>query len=352
MISAVPLDAVDWEGLGRGHRHTVSRGWLDVARGRLAGSEAFSLSDNGDMRVVMMGRLVEAITANPWTDPYLRAAEHLGDEDFFPALAFMYPNYDAFPIGPGAHDSETLHRFVDGVCRMARERAARTVVFQYLGPESRDLTTVLAASGFDVFPAAHRAELPVRWGGLAGYLESFPTRRRNKLKYEIRAMSASGLRFETRGLPPDDDELVTLRRALMVKYGSPDDPERERRWFDRVRACFPAQDVYVVVARDDTRAVAFTLFVRTGDTLTALLTGADYGSPTAQYVYFGTCFYAAVQLAADLGTRTIEYGMGAEQAKRARGCTLVPLRWAVRGVGGTRPGSRTAAGERSGAACR
>jgi predicted N-acyltransferase len=106
------------------------------------------------------------------------------------------------------------------------------------------------------------------------------------------------------------------------------------------------------VARDDTRAVAFTLFVRTGDTLTALLTGADYGSPTAQYVYFGTCFYAAVQLAADLGTRTIEYGMGAEQAKRARGCTLVPLRWAVRGVGGTRPGSRTAAGERSGAACR
>src|SRR5262245_11116389 len=254
----------------------------------------------------MWGRMVDRPTSHPYTDPHRIAAARLGDAArYFPALFFMYPNYEAFPVGPGARDPGSLRRFVAGLRCWAQARDTRALVFQFVGPEGRPLCDMLAQDGFDVFPVAHRAELSVGWSDLRGYLNTFPKRRRDSIKHEIRAMAAAGVRFEVRGLGDDEPELRRLRGALVVKYGGLDDAAREEELLRRVRDNFHPDDVHVVVARDGDDLVAFTIFIRDATVLTALVTGADYEHPKARYVYFGTAFYTTVQLAADLGVRTI-----------------------------------------------
>jgi hypothetical protein len=346
VINATPWERVDWPALSIGARHTLRRSWLDVAEGRLSGCEGLTMVDGGTTQVAMMGRVVAARTDNPFTDPYLPVSERVGSpERIFPAMALMYPNYDAYPVGPGARVPARLSQFVAGVCRHVSGRGLRSVVFQYLGPEADLLVESLRAAGFGVFTIAHRAELAVEFDGLGDYLSSFPKRRRDKLKHEIRALAEAGVTFTVRPLGDDEKELIDLRCLLTEKYRGTSDPGKERKWFDNIRRCFPERDVFVVAASTDGQPVGFTLFIRTGDRLSALLTGVDYHHPRARYVYFGTSFYAAVPLAADIAVRVIEYGMGSEEAKRSRGCALHPLRWAVRDLGGDGP---IAPGDRDG----
>lgn len=342
-MGATPWERIDWPALSVGVRHTVSAAWLGVAEGRLADCEGFALADDGGVvHVAMMGRVVPSATNNQFTDPYLPVKDRIAATgNLFPALSFMYPNYDAYPVGPGAGDSAQLARYVDEICRHARQRGLRSVVFQYLDPVADRFIETLRAAGFIVVTAAHRAELAIDFEQPDQYLSRMSSHRRRRVRAEMRALAAAGIEYTTRPLRNDDEILISLRTRLAEKYRGTGDRERERRWFDNVRRCFPAEDVFVICADIDGRTVGFTLFVRTGDRLTALLTGTDYGNPHARYIYFGTCFYAAVPLALDLGIRVIEYGMGSEQAKTARGCTLRPLRWAVRDLTADPPVDRT-----------
>ena len=338
MITAAPWEQIDWPALSVGTRHTVSAAWLGVAEGRLAGSEGFALADDDGVHVAMMGRVVPAVTDNQFTDPYLPVRDRFGGpERVFPALSFMYPNYDSYPVGPGADDPARLARFVDEICRHARGRGLRSVVFQYLDPVAERLTETLRAAGFTVVTVAQRAELAIDFDRPDHYLSRLSSHRQRRIRSEMRALAAAHVEYTVRPLHEDEEILISLRSGLAEKYRGASDPEKEKRWFDNVRRCFPAADVFVICADIDGRTVGFTLFVRTGDRLTALLTGSDYGDPGARYVYFGTCFYAAVPVALDLGIRVIEYGMGSEEAKRARGCTLQPLRWAIRDLADDTP---------------
>ncbi|WP_329563524.1 GNAT family N-acetyltransferase [Streptomyces uncialis] len=337
MVIATCRTEIDWPMLSAGSRHTLSESWLSVADGRLPESVGIALVDDGT-QVAMMGRVVPTATDNQFLDPYLPAAQQLGNpERIFPAMAFMYPNYDAYPIGPGSAAPRRLAEFVFGVERLATERGMRSVVFQYLGPESDLLVDALTNAKFQVYTVAQRAELSIEFAGIGDYLSGFPKRRRDKIKHEIRVMSEAGVAFSVRHLQEDEKPLIDLRCALVEKYRGKSDSERERGWFDKVQRSFPGEDIFVVTAEADGHTLGFTLFVRTADRLTALLTGTDYHHPRADYVYFGTSFYAAIPLAVEVGTRVIEYGMGSEQAKQSRGCLLSPLRWAVRDLSGEVP---------------
>ena len=338
LIATTPWERIDWPALSAGVRHTVSIAWLDVAEGRLADCAGLALVDAAGVQVAMMARVVQTMTENQFTDPFLPVWDRIGaPERVFPALSFMYPNYDSYPVGPGARVPARLAQYVDEVCRHARDQGLRSVVFQYLDPVAELFTESLRGAGFTVFTAAHRAELAIDFDEPGEYLSRLSSHRRRRLQSEIRALDAAGVKYEVRPLRDDEDDLVALRCGLAAKYRGSADPAKERGWFDNIRRCFPADDVFVVMAEIDGRTVGFTLFVRTGDRLSALLTGTDYGDPHARYVYFGTCFYAAMPLAIDLGVRVIEYGMGSEQAKKARGCTLQPLRWAIRDLADDTP---------------
>jgi uncharacterized protein len=340
LIRVTPWQRIDWPALSAGTRHTVSDSWLGVAEGRLPGCEGLALVDGG-VQVAMMGRVVPSPTENPFTDPYLPLRKHVGPpEHVFPALSFMYPNYDAYPVGPGANSPARLAQFTAEVCRHARERGLRSVVFQYLDPVADTFTASLRDRGFTIVTVAHRAELAIDFGNTDDYLALFSSHRRRRIRSEMRALSAAGVSYTTRALRDDEQDLIELRSGLAKKYRGYSDPEKEKSWFDKIRRCFPADDVFVVTASADGRTIGFTLFVRTGDRLSALLTGSDYGNPHARYAYFGTCFYAAVPLALDLGVRVIEYGMGSEEAKSARGCVLRPLQWAIRDLGAPAATSR------------
>jgi uncharacterized protein len=75
----------------------------------------------------------------------------------------------------------------------------------------------------------------------------------------------------------------------------------------------------------DDIALGFALFAEHRDTWHCLAVGADYGDPRSRLTYFATAYYRAAEHAYRCGVRTIGYGIGAWQAKRARGCRPTPL---------------------------
>jgi len=71
--------------------------------------------------------------------------------------------------------------------------------------------------------------------------------------------------------------------------------------------------------------LGFALFAEHHGMWHCLALGSDYGDRRSRLTYFGTAYYRAAEHAYRCGVRTIGYGLGAWQAKRARGCLATPL---------------------------
>ncbi|MCQ4041304.1 GNAT family N-acetyltransferase [Streptantibioticus rubrisoli] len=155
------------------------------------------------------------------------------------------------------------------------------------------------------------------------YLAGLSSRRRTRLRKELKEYERSGFRTVIRRGPEAiDDEVVALQVAHRAKYGLPGGDERVRRDFDGIRAEL-GESCLVLGAEWDGELLGFVLFLRTDEALFARTAGF---APQAQGCYLALTYHEAARFAVEGGIRRIHYGMAAYEAKFARGCELQP-RW-------------------------
>lgn len=344
-LSVAPGLPSGWSEWVAGVSVTALPRWIRLNGGRLPGQLLrFSLGDSSLPAVTFCGTVLESAPADRRIDPHAvlaggAAVDGLVPEGphpwggrpsagAYPAALMMLPNYESFPVGPGADSREALRRTVEGLVGWCAERGLRTLSFLYLTPEAGSLVRVLRELGFDVLPMTSSCELHVTWDDFDGYLASLPRKRRTAVRRELRSLAECEVVVHRRELASCAPRLAELRCALVEKYGGAADLERETARLRRVASLFSPEEITVLVAERDGEPLGFTLFLRDGRTWTAYLTGADYTANTARLAYFATSYYRPAELAPQLGVERIGYGLGSWEAKRWRGCGERPL-WAA-----------------------
>ena len=243
-----------------------------------------------------------------------------------PCLVVMLPGYDCTPVGPGAGDADVMAALVEGALRWAAGHGVATVAMLYVRPEATTLAAALAGAGFLRLPLPPTWDLHLPGTGLDDYLSALPSKRRAEARRELRLLAAAGVTIEPVDVDRVFDDLVRLRCQLVAKYrGATRDPDVERAKLRRVVDDVAGGRPHVLLAMADDIALGFALFAEHRDTWHCLAVGADYGDPRSRLTYFATAYYRAAEHAYRCGVRTIGYGIGAWQAKRARGCRPTPL---------------------------
>lgn len=324
----------------------ASPGWLRAMDGRLGEPpRVFAVDDGGRVALAAFGTVQRVPRPGEFFDlwhvlagpapglPLTPAARERREAlcrtappapRWLPALVMMLPGYECVPVGDPAYTGE----LVDGVLRWAADRDIATVAWLYVRPDAA-LDGVLAARGYRSLPLSVTWDLPVRPGGLPGYLAALPRKRRSEAEREMARMEEGGVTVGLLGPELDGtvfDRLVDLRCQLVRKYRSGADVAVEagrlRVLVDDVCAGRPA----VVTAASGPDVLSFALFAPWGRDWHCLAVGSDYTDPRSRYAYFATAYYGAVAAAAAAGVRSIGYGQGASEAKRSRGCVGTPLR--------------------------
>lgn len=342
----------DWDRLATPRATTLSARWIKLAESRYGGKmQTFALTDENDrIEVALCGAVVHEPGVNRRMDPYrILVGEAVDDGlladgphpwhgrrtvDVYPCLHLMFPNYETAPVGCRTGDAAAITTFLDGLVEYARSWRLRSLVATYLRPDCDTFLDGMRSAGWTVATLTQRCDLKIHWPDFDGYLASLPSRRRVKVRRELRELGEKKVELTERRIGPEEPELVTLRCQLTEKYSGRADPGKEAALLDRVRTYFEPNNLLVFEARRGGTLLGFTLFVRDGAHWTALLTGTDYTSPVSQLSYFATCFYQPAARAPTLGIKAIAYGFGAWQAKRLRGCHLGPVHIAVRDIKG------------------
>jgi len=182
------------------------------------------------------------------------------------------------------------------------------------------LRDVLRDRGYREIPALDHFVLVPPPGGLDGYIDSFPSIYRNKVRRELRKLREGGIVITVEPLTPD---LIRTVAPLVVnlhnKYDIDDDCDTCIARLRFLRKAFK-ESTYGVVARAGDRVVGFMeLIVHRGNAW-ANHAGFDYEAQGALPVYFGVMFYGVMDFAAEHDLRTLDYSFKTEDAKRSRGC--------------------------------
>ncbi len=316
------------------HRLTPRRvTFLAYAAGRTAGLQAAVVDDPGAYETCNLYRM---LLAEPMVFKFPLAAiaaraslRELAEPAarWFPNLAVLYPGYDCFVAGSAAAADSLSHALVAGVCSWAADQGMRAVSFQYVAADSQ-LAWILAERGLRRLPLTFRARLQVD-GDFAEYLHRLPPKRRAEVLRERRRLSDAGMRTKRCDHTEFFADIVALRCGLMARYGHSANPERESRNLSRLIGCFGPDGVRLYCCLAAGRAVGFSLFVVWNGVWYAAYTGT-LARPDTRFVYFDHLIYSPYADAATEGARVLDLGVGAWQAKQARGCALLPADvWAI-----------------------
>lgn len=247
----------------------------------------------------------------------------LAPGDVSPCLFLMFPYYLGDIVGGDARNPEALNAFISGCESWARDHDCRSVAFMY-GTAIPEQADALAKAGYERVIVTQRSQLRVLWSDWEGYLAWLPSRRRQRILKDMTLIEAAGLRLAEEPLPDDTREMVQQRCNLLRKYGALKSVDDEAAMVERVAAMRPRDTITMMTARYRDALKSYVVFVRDGAQWTPVLAGSDY-SPESKNCYFATAFYLPASIAAQHQIDIIDYGAGAVQVKRLRGCDVSDL---------------------------
>jgi predicted N-acyltransferase len=327
-----------WAALSSREPLFSDRHWLDLF-GRSRGETAtwwFSAGRADVPEIALRGTLVDADTRKSM-NPYRWLFDRTGYHDrtpfdaasaparsaWFPALLCSYPGLDTYPVGAG-DDAELVRLLMDGLTDWASSRGIRLVVVGFVHPERLGFATGAVATGHLALPVATRANLPLAGRSADEVFASYSAQQRNNLRRLRRRLAAAEVRvLELPDPLAELDTLVELRCAHARQHGKEPDEAEERSWLGPLLTQFTDRvTVYGAFAGSELRG--FSLFVDDGRWWNAFAVARR--DPTADRdIYFELMYHTPIEHAAKRGITEISFGYGTEEAKRRRGCTLVPV---------------------------
>lgn len=241
-------------------------------------------------------------------------------EAWFPLLLCSYPGLDSYPVGAG-RDPGLVQLLLDGVADWAASQGIAVVALGFVQPERHEVATAAAAAGYHGVPVAVRANLPLSAGPAAA---GSSARQRGGVRRLRRRLAERGVRVREVDHPLAElDALVQLRCAHARQHGKEPDPAEERSWLGPLLERLADRiTVYGAYAGDELRG--FSLFVDDGHWWHAFAVARR--DPAADRdLYFELMYHLPVEQAAARGITELSFGYGTSEAKRRRGCTLVPV---------------------------
>ena len=323
----------DWDALSGGELFP-SRQWLAAMGERFSGRRVYAVGRSGDDRPLVgcFGTVIG--DHNAYTPTNLFQVVALGavgvsptdqrdasdPSVWFPNLFFSYPGYETYAIGKADHVAEGLADFASLCCDWARGEQLAVVAFTYTGQQLGEHADALRERGFSRATVARRAELLLPQGGFEAYLAALSGTQRKQVRREVRQLSSAGVL--ARVIPPEPwiEEMTRLRVMHQRKYGHRAVEAEERERISRLVHGWPDKVLVVGAFNRQDRLLAYTVSIRDGARLNALLSGTDYEQSDARLTHFLVGYYWLVEIAEQYGFDRISYGIGSPQAKQQRGC--------------------------------
>lgn len=339
-VSALPADA--WDALAGPGDFFLSSRWLEVVEATSGADLRFLLDVSLDRS--LDGGLATAVATRsaPWLSGRPDTLLERGVRERWPGsvgLRAALPGDIADALLPGTvcggrhlgrtrpllrsgagDEHQRIDRLVGAVELLACESGTRSVSFLYVDEQDRALRDVLAEHGYGCYESGRYSWLPVPAGGLEEHLGTLSAHRTRRIRAELRQLTAAGVESTVEPLTaPMIPRLADLETQLLRKYGLDWSGAQSGAILARVLETM-GDDALLSTARIDGELLGFALILRYHGHWYTHRAGFDYAAQGRLPLYFDVVYYRPIAAAAAAGVRTIHYGTGSAEAKRARGC--------------------------------
>lgn len=173
--------------------------------------------------------------------------------------------------------------------------------------------------------AGEAAEIPMPFGTLTEYLDSFSSHRRRRIRKDWRDFAALGLSSAFQPAREMFEEAAHLVVAQRARLGIPDHPRLAAYRLQRWSSAGQGRYLCFSVRGTNGRLLAATFGCDTGNTLDMYEIGLASDPEVRLAAYLESGYYAPIRYAVHAGCARIEIGIGAPAAKRLRGAVFTPV---------------------------
>ncbi|MEV6006190.1 GNAT family N-acetyltransferase [Streptomyces sp. NPDC051976] len=266
-----------------------------------------------------------------WYEKHLPELDDLR-ADQYPAVALGARGSDhgvRFALESPVPPDEVMRALPRLLATAAAELGCRGYgILSLTAAEERMMRSAAADEGYhQVLLGADAVQTPVPADSYDAYLQTMSSNRRRGLRREMKLYRESGLRTTVQSGPESiSDQLAEFQARLRTKHDMPDAEALTRAEFADLRETVGDHSL-VFRAERDGRLVGFAMCLhdRERQEIYGRSVGFDDADPASRYCYFVLAYQEIPAWSARHGISRIWYGMSTSEAKRARGCTLVPL---------------------------
>nr|WP_168720830.1 GNAT family N-acetyltransferase [Streptomyces sp. SAT1]ANO42694.1 hypothetical protein A8713_036205 [Streptomyces sp. SAT1] len=309
--------------------------WVPAAHGCLVAGEDDDLT--AGLTVLAFDRAVDDDTCR--LDKMVRElpdARHLPADELADALlpSLMCGGWFNSTVltrpGADAQEAAAARRgLIDEAVATARHQGGRAVFFPFLDAGDTALRDDLRRAGFRELAAPARHVLDADHRDHEAYLAALPSRRRVRIRKELRLFSEAGAVTGHTALDGSNVERVAaLAHNLERKYEQTSTLGQLTEWFEAIAKHVPAS---VFTAELDGRLFAMTLWLHHEDRLYGFHAGFDYDIGRGLPMYSVIGYHLPIAHAcSDPAVKVLEYGTSADHAKLLRGTRAMPQLLAVK----------------------
>ena len=245
----------------------------------------------------------------------------------------LRPMYGPALLADPHKDREAQKSLLSQLCsEIERFADERRLTIAVAGITDRDqlVIEVLRERGFYETLGYPVAELEVYWDSWDGYLDRLKPRRRQFIRREANTFEARGCRIRT--LKQGEPIPAVLYELLHEHYQRRNNRKApyNNKLLDVLRKNTVSNSrIYIAEHQDQILGFLGVLWKDTVGATPYLGIGSQVRASN-MFVYFNLIFYQLVRDAPELGLHRILYGTGVYEAKRLRGCSIIPTRLFLR----------------------